>query len=157
MAANGYNFWLEPVTHLQLQKPLVFNEKATIEECIKAMQDRGTGCLIIENENGEIIGIFTEQDVIRKYIGTDIAKSALITEIMSENPATIKPTATVTEAIDCFVERLFRHIPICEDDKKVIGILSVRVLSDFISEHNPMAVLNLAPRSGHFAKETAGG
>ena len=52
MAANGYNFWLEPVSHLQLQKPLVFSAEATIEECIKAMQKRGTGCLIIEDDEG---------------------------------------------------------------------------------------------------------
>jgi len=155
--ANGYNFWLEPVAHLQLQKPLIFKENTSIEDCIMGMQRRGTGCLLVENNQGKITGIFTEQDVIRKYIGTEIEKSTRITEIMTKNPVTLKPTATVTDAVDCFAERLFRHIPICKNKSKAVGILSVRVLSDFISEHNPMAVLNLAPRSGHFAKETSGG
>ncbi|WP_164668342.1 acetoin utilization AcuB family protein [Virgibacillus doumboii] len=54
----------------------------------------------------------------------------LVEEIMKSNIVTLPPTATIAEALQLLQEHHIRHIPITDQEKQVIGIVSDRDVSD---------------------------
>ena len=61
-------------------------------------------------------------------------------------------------ASEIFHEKNIRHLPVISDKSgKVKGLLSARVLMDYVAENLPGEVLNLPPDSTIVAKETEGG
>jgi CBS domain-containing protein len=61
----------------------------------------------------------------------------------------------VQEALEIFDSNKFRHLPILNGDA-IEGILSVRGLMTFISEHLPLQVMNLPPDSSLVASRPSG-
>ena len=146
--AEKADLWSKPVKELPLQTPLVVRENTPIQACINSMQEQHTGCAIVTDENETMTGVFTERDVMVEYIGTPLSGETAIKEVMTANAYSIRPETTISEAIDFFGEHKIRHLPVCSQDRKLIGLLSIRVLTDYISEHLPEDVLNLSPTEG---------
>ena len=139
------SFWKEPVGNLPLQKPVVLRPTSSISEAIAAMQKRKTGCVLIQDSDGNLVGIFTERDVMGKFVATDLSGDTPVQQVMTPDPITLPPDTSVSKAINFFGEKDFRHLPICGEDRKVLGLLSVRVMVDFMAENLPGEVLNLPP------------
>ena len=74
---------------------------------------------------------------------------------MTKEPFSGTPELTVQDALEIFHSNPFRHMPILNGDK-IEGILSIRGLMAFISEHLPLEVLNLPPDSSLIAARTSG-
>jgi len=149
-------FWSKSVQGLSLQAPLVIQEGASIKSCISAMQDRNIGCAVILNEKGALSGIFTEHDVMNKFVGTDLSGDSPIKQIMSENVFHLEPEATVADAVDLFGEHHFRHVIVARKRRDIVGLLSIRVLTTFIAENLPKDILNLPPQTDAVSQEAGG-
>lgn len=54
----------------------------------------------------------------------------LVESIMNTNVPTLPPTATIEEALHLLKKNKIRHIPIVDDEKRVIGIVSDRDVRD---------------------------
>lgn len=156
-ASDHQTIWSRPVASLPLQKPLVLDEETSLQSCIEQMQERRIGCALILDRSETIVGIFTEKDVMVKYVGTPLSSQTPIKEVMTPNTLCVEPEATVSEAIDFFGEHHIRHLPICRQRRNLAGLLSIRVLTDYIAEHLPEDVLNLPPQEGIVSQESAGG
>ena len=149
-------FWNEPVGHLPLQTPLKLSSTATISEAIKAMQKKKTGCVLVVDKD-KLVGIFTERDVMLHFVGTSMPNDTPLKQVMTPEPVTLDPKTIVSEAINFFGQKHFRHLPICDSNQKILGLLSVRVMMDFMAEHLPGEVLNLPPEEGLVSTEIVGG
>ena len=149
-------FWSKAVQSLSLQAPLVIQEGASIKSCISAMQDRNIGCAVILNEKGELSGIFTEHDVLNKFVGTDLSGDSPVKQLMSSNVMHLEPEATVASAVDFFGEHHFRHVIVAKNRKEIVGLLSIRVLTTFIAENLPEDILNLPPQADSVSQEAGG-
>lgn len=144
---NIHPCWLEQVKHLPLQKSLTCLETETMENAILMMQEQSRGCVLVLNPKQELVGIMTERDVMFHFIGTTMPNRTEVREAMTPNVVTIRPEGSVAEAIALFGQKRFRHLPVC-DGHNIVGVLSVRVLVDFIAENIPEEVLNLPPNLG---------
>ena len=151
-------FWSRPVSTLPLQEALVIQEDATVKSCIDSMQQRNTGCVLVVDDHGHMTGVFTEMDVLAKYINTPLSGDTPIKKVMTLDALHRYPETTVAEAMDFFGKHKIRHLPIINrNDGQIRGLLSIRVLTDFIAEHLPESVLNLPPKDGVVSQEAAGG
>jgi CBS domain-containing protein len=54
-------------------------------------------------------------------------------EIMTENPRTMRPTDSVSEALDTLQSMHVRHLPIVDERHHLVGMLSDRDLGSFVS------------------------
>ncbi|HLS08211.1 CBS domain-containing protein, partial [Lentibacillus sp.] len=54
----------------------------------------------------------------------------LVEKVMKTEVTTLPPTATIVEALRLLQENHIRHIPIVDDEKQVIGIVSDRDVRD---------------------------
>ena len=116
----------------------VAGSTATPEDEVQAaadgMNEAETGSAIIV-EDGRVVGIFTERDVLRvAAAGADPTKER-VADWMTADPVTAGPTLQATEALRRLNQHGFRHLPIVEDDT-LVGVVSMRDL---------MAIAKLEP------------
>lgn len=102
---------------------------ATAEEAIRTMLDRSVGAVAVVDENQRVAGVFTERDVLRRLAlsGRDPGKTP-VREIMT-TPVEMATLATSPgKALATMVERHYRHLPIVDENGRLLGMLSIRNL-----------------------------
>mmetsp|Transcript_18406 Transcript_18406/g.25949 ORF Transcript_18406/g.25949 Transcript_18406/m.25949 type:complete len:216 (-) Transcript_18406:7-654(-) len=98
-------------------------------EAVQRFAAYNIGCLITTGENGEITGVVSERDYIKKVaLMGKISMDTKIKEISTktDNLITASPGDTVDECMEKMLTRGIRHLPILDDSKKVIGMLSIK-------------------------------
>ncbi len=97
---------------------------AAIQKLIK--HDRGS--LPVCNDKGELVGIITERDIVRKcFARIDAIEKIVIKDVMSQQVIIGTPEDDLDYAISVMKQKRIRHLPIV-DDQKVVGIISMRDL-----------------------------
>ena len=106
---------------------------AAIQKLIK--HDRGS--IPVCNEKGELVGIITERDIVRKcFVRTDALTSIKIEDVMTKGVAIGVPEDDLDYAISVMKQKRIRHLPII-DQQKVVGMISMRDLLEVqLSEAN---------------------
>ncbi len=148
-------FWSEPVGKVELQRAAVVRSGTTIIDAVKEMKYNQIGCVLVLDAKKKVVGILSNGDLMHKFVGSTLPGDTPVDEIMTANPFSGTSATTVQEALEIFDANRFRHLPILEGDV-IKGILSVRGLMTFISEHLPSRVMNLPPDSSLIASQTSG-
>lgn len=107
---------------------------ATLLEAAHAMSMHQAGSALVL-EGGELVGVFTERDLMRAMAQSSTADAARVSQVsgwMTRSPVTAGPDATVGEALDLMLSGGFRHLPVI-DAGAVVGVVSMRDLAKSIS------------------------
>jgi CBS domain-containing protein len=96
----------------------------TIAAAASLMSQRGVGSALVM-EDDQLIGIFTERDIVRALSQDASAAEQQIAHWMTRDPQTIAPGADVDEALRMMAAAHFRHLPVV-DGGRVVGMLSMR-------------------------------
>ena len=101
--------------------------EATAEHGIRTMLDRSVGAVAVVDENKRVAGIFTERDVLRHLsLGHRDPRRTPVREVMTTPVEMATLSTTPSEALATMVERHYRHLPIVDDDGRLLGVLSLR-------------------------------
>lgn len=100
------------------------NDDARLDEAIRKMVENKIGAILIK-KNREVIGIWTERDLMRDIIkeGFDTKKEMII-DHMTKNLISAPASDTVYNLMDKFLGKRLRHLLIKKDDR-YIGLLSI--------------------------------
>jgi CBS domain-containing protein len=101
--------------------------EASVEDAVRTMTDKAVGAVAVIDEHGVVAGMFTERDVLTKFAlsGLD-PKTTLVRELMSPIVEMATEETTPSEALQVMLERHYRHMPIVDEQGKVLGICSIR-------------------------------
>jgi CBS domain-containing protein len=114
---------------LQKRSPVVhpLPPEATVLEAVAVMAERGVGAIPVVDQ-GKLVGIFSERDVLRRVIalGRGPERTAL-GEVMTRDPVTASAGESRFAAIVKMQAAGCRHLPIVVDGL-VIDMLSIRDL-----------------------------
>lgn len=89
------------------------------------MTHRNFGSLPVVDEEGVLVGIVTEYDLLQAMIeGRDLRK-IMASEIMSPHPLAVTEDQTLAQAADVFQDRYVTRVPVVRN-KKLVGILARR-------------------------------
>lgn len=95
---------------------------------IQKLVEHDRGSLPVCNDKGELVGIITERDVVRKCFTSSGAFSKIkIQDVMSKQVVIGEPEDDLDYAISAMKQQRIRHLPIV-DNLKVIGMISMRDL-----------------------------
>jgi signal-transduction protein with cAMP-binding, CBS, and nucleotidyltransferase domain len=104
----------------------------TVLEATQTMAEKRIGSLLVL-ETGDMVGIVTETDVVRKVIAAGLpARSTSVGAVMNTPLIQIAINDTAREASRLMAEKRIRHLAVTEDNK-VVGLLSVRDLVKVVS------------------------
>src|SRR5690349_18284375 len=100
---------------------------SNVAEAIQLMTRRGTGATAVVDQDGVVAGIFTERDVMTRVAlsGRD-PHQIPITDVMTTPVLMATRNTTIVEATADMVTHQRRHLPVIEDDGRLIGMLSIR-------------------------------
>ena len=107
------------------EQPIFLSPKDTIEFCAEEMEKHHVGTIIIK-ENHKIVGIISEQDIVRNIIAkkiNPIGKS--VKDYMEKKLLTITPDKDIFDALMIMRDSNIRHLPVIDGDK-VLGLLTVK-------------------------------
>ena len=110
-----------------------FGPDSTVSEIADLMDLEDIGAVPILDDSFLLLGIVSERDIVRKLVknGRD---SDLVTakDIMTKNIITVKKETTLVEAIKLMNDNNIRHLPIIDEDKKIVNFISQRdIISNF--------------------------
>lgn len=97
----------------------------SIAEASQLMLDKGVRSLVVCNEDEKVVGIVTDTDIISRAIGKCNLFETTVEKIMTKDPVTTHPDADVLEIVKVMGERRFRRMPVINEKKKLIGIISI--------------------------------
>ncbi len=102
------------------------------KEAIELLYKRHVGCIVVIDEAGHCIGIFTERDAIR-VVAQNVPLDAPVEKIMTKNPFTINEDSIFEEAKSIIKSAKVRHLPVIDTNGKLVGLISVRHILDELS------------------------
>lgn len=119
---------------LQLCDPIAATVpvEASVGDAIRRMLDHHVGAVGIVDKEGRVAGIFTERDVLRKFSLAKLDPETTPVRDLMTTPVEMATQETGPgEAMATMVERHFRHLPVADNDGKLLGILSIRNLLEW--------------------------
>jgi len=127
-----------PLREVMAKNPIMIGIEANAAMAAKAMCTEEVGSVIIL-KNMKPIGIVTEEDLACKVVAKDQKPSTVhVSDIMSTPLITVSAEKTVGDAAKMMVKHKVRRLPVVDDTKKVIGIVTVRDLLTVSNELNEL-------------------
>lgn len=117
--------------------------QSSVFDASRVMARSHSGSVLILDEAGGAIGIFTERDLLTEVVAKALDPAAtLVSAVMTKSPITVPPEMNVCDAILLMKQRRFRHLPIVAANGKVIAMFSFRdasprevIEADDLAEH----------------------
>jgi CBS domain-containing protein len=118
----------ETLNNITTQPPLMVGVDATLAETVNRMQEGLRGCALVIDAGG-LVGIFTERDVLMRVV--------------------VRPTLPSDSSVAFALNRMliegFRHIPLVDEHARPTGVVSMRLLIEYLSDFFNRDLLNLPP------------
>lgn len=112
------------VKDIMAKKIVSVESTVNVGDAIKLMAERNIGSVVVTRD-GEMVGILTERDVLKKCYAPGQYTTMKAGEVMSEPLITIRGDAAIGDAADLMAEKNARRLLVTEDDK-IQGIISQR-------------------------------
>lgn len=135
----------EKVRAVAQQEPITVAPDAPLDHALTKMRSGGGEALLII-DNGRLVGILTERDVLIRILGRDVDVSRPVSDFMSGEPRTLSADATLLEAMTAMEGSHYRNLPLVDDGGQVVGMLRQQDLLAYVAEAFPQEILNLPPR-----------
>jgi CBS domain-containing protein len=114
----------------------------SVREAIEQMAKISAGTSVVM-EGGEVIGILSERDVIRKVVLKDRnVNEVRVEEIMSVELTTINPETSLDKCMMLMTEKRIRHLPVLRD-KQLCGIISIGDVVKYLIIEKDFKIKNL--------------
>jgi CBS domain-containing protein len=151
------------VSEIMTTNVITIESKEPVLNACKKYKEEGVGCLVVMN-NGLVIGILTERDIIERIIVDEKnPKKTSVEEVMSKNIKTIHATASIEQAADMMKTYKIKKLPVILNND-IVGILTATDLSnnmqefsnefrEMIKEEKPFKFVEKVP----YTKESAEG
>jgi CBS domain-containing protein len=112
---------------------LIVRADTSIGDCVHLMKDRNSGSVLVVSDDGqsELIGIFTERDLLRmvKLVDEGHHLTKPVRTVMTKKVKTIE-LSRLHEALELMVAHGFRHLPVVVKEKdgtvRIEGVISMR-------------------------------
>ncbi len=106
------------------KKPVTVSPDTNLEEIAKLMEDNNIGSVLIKEKN-KLVGIVTEQDIVRRVVAKGIDTKNRVKNFMSTTLSTIDPGSDIFDALNLMKDRNVKTLPV-KDGDKLVGMLALK-------------------------------
>jgi len=104
---------------------LTINVGETVYKAIRAMADNDVGSMVVTDDKGDPVGIFTERHYARNvFLQGKSSPTTMLCDIIGTKVICAKPEQTLEECMAVMTDKRVRHLPVM-DDGKMVGIVSI--------------------------------
>ncbi len=97
----------------------------TVQDAIRSLVASNIGALVVTNSDDQVVGIFTERDVLREAaVRPDQLSETLVGDVMTRSVVIGVPEDAIEYVMGIMTQNRIRHLPVLEDDQ-LVGIISI--------------------------------
>lgn len=125
------------VSEIMTRNPITLKPETNLLECAKQLVKKKVGSIVLVDKK-KLVGFISQKDILWALIKKskeDLSKIRAI-DISPKKIATIKPTATIKEAIDKMKKFKFRKLPVIHE-KELVGLITTKDILNFNPEIYP--------------------
>lgn len=124
-----------PLLELNPRRPECVERETSLADVIARLKGRNVGCVLVTDNGGELIGIFTERDVLYRVAGLiEDLEGVPVESLMTPDPTTLRASDPISRALHMMGLHGFRHVPIVDDDARPVGFISLRDIVNMMEE-----------------------
>ena len=113
---------------------------ATVMDAATLMNDHKIGGLVVL-DRGRVAGMFTERDVLTRIVGERRdAATTKVHEVMTTQVVCCRPETTVEEIRGAMLHRRIRHLPVVDDEGKLLGLISIGDVNALQATHQEQTI-----------------
>ncbi|EIN13595.1 CBS-domain-containing protein [Punctularia strigosozonata HHB-11173 SS5] len=114
------------VAALKPSPALTVPENITVSEASQLCAAKRTDCVLVVDDDEGLSGIFTAKDLAYRVTAEGLDPHITpVSQIMTRNPMVTRDTTSATEALQLMVQKHFRHLPVCNEEGNVVGLLDI--------------------------------
>lgn len=146
----------EQVRHLDLSRYCVVESGTSVRETLSRMRtDEGRPVLVIRGD--QLVGIFTERDVLQRVVGQTATLDGPVDAVMTERPITVLPDTSAADALWLMDDHHFRNLPVVDRQGRIQGDMTYAALIHYLAARYPVEVQNRPPRPEQYPSKPEGG
>lgn len=119
------------IRDIMCRKVVTAKEDTSILDACRLLNERHVGSVVIVDEEQKCTGIFTERDAIR-VIAQKFSVDQPLSKVMSRHIVTISVESSYEEGRRLLLTHDIRHLPVTDQEGKLIGLFSLRAFLDEI-------------------------
>jgi CBS domain-containing protein len=104
----------------------------SVKTVVDSMRTSGHNCAIV-TDRGELIGIFTDHDILMKIADNIETWHRPIDDFVRLSPFTITGNDSLKTALTLMDEKQFRNIPVVDDQDRLVGNLTHHALIEYLT------------------------
>lgn len=113
---------------------------ASVLDAVHQMNEHKIGALVVMDE-GRVAGMFTERDVLRRIVGDGKDPAATkVGQVMTTKVVCCDPDADLEEISTLMRNRRIRHVPVCNGDGKLLGMVSIGDVNAFSASNQEATI-----------------
>ena len=102
--------------------------RAPLSEVILEVSRKGMGFAIVIDEDGALLGVFTDGDLRRLFDRAADFRELAVADVMSRAPRSIGPQALAVEAVELMERHRVSQLPVTDAQARVVGALNMHDL-----------------------------
>lgn len=135
-----HSLMTDTLADLNPKKPLSAHVDISLAEAVGMLKDLNVGLLTLVDDEGKLVGVFTEGDVFKKIAChiTDMT-NLKVKDYMTPRVTSFKANTSIAYALHLMSLHQFRHVLIVDDEGKPDGVLSFRAVVHYLGANFPLS------------------
>ncbi|KAJ2243314.1 hypothetical protein GGI13_006646, partial [Coemansia sp. RSA 455] len=107
--------------------PIIVGPKTSVMDIARQMRaGRVTASLVVDDDTGNIAGIFTSKDIVLRVIAAGLdPRTCSVVRVMTPHPDTVLPSTLLIDALKRMYERHYLNLPVVDDAGEILGLVDV--------------------------------
>ncbi|HEU4563356.1 MAG TPA: CBS domain-containing protein, partial [Gemmatimonadaceae bacterium] len=118
----------EPTTarDVMTRNPKSVTRGASVQEIARIMREENTGVVPVVEENGRLVGLVTDRDVVMRSLAEGRNPLELrADQVMTDDIEAVTPDESLREVVDLMGDKQIRRVPVVDRDDRLVGIISM--------------------------------
>ena len=124
----------ETVSQIQHRPHASVAPDASVAEAVKKLATEHVACLLVE-EHGKLVGLFTDREVLNKVALEESSMDTPVRDVMTTDPVYVYEDDPAAAALCVMAVSGYRHVPVVDNQERVVGIISPKRVTEFLSKH----------------------
>lgn len=114
--------------------------ESTVLAATMLMNQHKVGALVVMHQE-QVVGMFTERDVLRRVVAEQRpAAEVSVAEVMTSDVICCEPDMDLDDASTIMQQRRIRHLPVCDEDGGLMGMVSIGDLNACHASHQQQTI-----------------
>lgn len=123
----------ESLSGLDLPEPVTIAPDTNLKLVVHTMRGRGIGSLLVVDDRGETVGIFTDHDAQAKVAcRVENLSAVAVANVMTREPTSLAADDAIADGLRLMAEHGLSHVPLTSGGTQTVAMVSFRDIADHL-------------------------